>query len=358
MKINRCVYNPLLTPADVKPSDPRFQVDGVFNCGVARCGKEIILLCRVAESVRQREEGKIEIPIVVNEEGKDRIATVVYDKRIQTQFDYSDSRSVFRKRPGGGKLTVNLTSLSHLRVARSEDGIHFTIDDKPSIMPIASQESWGMEDPRITQIEETYYITYSAVTENGVCVSLMKTEDFVDFERMGIIFGPENKDVAIFPEKIAGEYVAFNRPVPFGIGMPSMWLAKSPDLIHWGKQELFLAVSGEGSWDAGRVGAGAVPVKTPKGWLVVYHAADVNDRYCLGIYLLGPEHPEKVIRRMDVPFMEPLAPYEKEGFFGNVVFTCGVLLEEETLMIYYGAADDKICRADVALSDIWEMLGV
>ena len=98
MKINRCVYNPLLTPADVKPSDPRFQVDGVFNCGVARCGKEIILLCRVAESVRQREEGKIEIPIVVNEEGKDRIATVVYDAvRLFGQ------QIRFQKKAGGRK---------------------------------------------------------------------------------------------------------------------------------------------------------------------------------------------------------------------------------------------------------------
>ena len=358
MKINRCTQNPLLTPADVRPSNPRFQVDGVFNCGVARYGDEIILLCRVAESVKQDEEGKIEIPIVVNEEGRDRIATVAYDKRVQTQFDYSDNRTIFRTRPNGGRIAVNLTSLSHLRVARSKDGIHFTIDEKPSIMPIASQESWGMEDPRITQIGQVYYITYSAVTENGVCVSLMKTEDFTYFERMGIIFGPENKDVTIFPEKIGGQYVAFNRPVPFGIGNPSMWLAKSPDLLHWGEQELFMAASKEDGWDAGRIGGGAVPVKTEKGWLVVYHAADENDRYCLGIYLLDPEEPKKVIGKLDVPFIEPETVYEKEGFFGNVVFTCGALLEDETLRIYYGAADDKICRVDVALQDIYEMLGV
>lgn len=358
MKINRCEQNPLLTPADVKPSDPRFQVDGVFNCGVARYRDEIILLCRVAESVKQREEGKIEVPIVVNEGGSDKIATVVYDKRVQTQFNYSDSRTIYRTRPNGGRITVNLTSLSHLRVARSKDGIHFTIDEKPSIMPIASQESWGMEDPRITQIGEVYYITYSAVTENGVCTSLMKTEDFKSFERMGIIFGPENKDVTIFPEKIGGQYVAFNRPVPFEIGNPSIWIAKSTNLIHWGEQELFMAVSKEKSWDAGRVGGGAVPVKTEKGWLVVYHAADENDRYCLGIYLLDLEQPKKIIGKLDVPFLEPETAYEKEGFFGNVVFTCGALLEGETFIIYYGAADDKICRADVALKDIYGMLGV
>lgn len=358
MSVKRCEYNPLLTPADVKPSDPRFKVDGVFNCGVAEYKGEIILLCRVAESVKQEDPDKIEIPIVVSRNGQDKIDTVIYDKKVQTEFIYTDSRSIFKPGPGGKKTTVNLTSLSHLRVARSRDGIHFEIDDKPSIMPIAAEESWGMEDPRITQIGDVYYINYSAVTENGVCVSLIRTTDFATYERMGIIFGPENKDVTIFPEKINGEYVAFNRPVPFGIGTPSIWIAKSPDLIHWGDQKLFCATSREERWDNGRVGGGAVPIRTEKGWLVVYHAADANDRYCLGLYLLDLAHPEKIIASLDMPLMEPEAEYEKEGFFGNVVFTCGALLKDNNLMIYYGAADDKICRADISIQDIFEMLGV
>lgn len=355
--LKRCKYNPLLTPEDVTPSDPRFQVDGIFNCGVAQYREEIILLCRVAESVKQTDENKIEIPVVINENGENVIRTVVYDKKRQDEFDYSDSRSIFKMGAKGRRITANLTSLSHLRVARSKDGIHFTLDEKPSIMPIASEESWGMEDPRITQIGDTYYISYSAVTEHGVCVSLMKTEDFKSFERMGIIFGPENKDVAIFPEKIGGEYVAFNRPVPFGIGMPSMWLAKSPDLLHWGRQKLFMATSDKGRWDEGRVGGGAVPIKTEKGWLVIYHAADAADRYCLGIYLLDLEHPEQILGSLEFPFMEPEEDYEKEGFFGNVVFTCGAFLQEGNVIIYYGAADDKICRADIELDEIYRMLG-
>ena len=106
------------------------------------------------------------------------------------------------------------------------------------------------------------------------------------------------------------------------------------------------------------MGAGAVPLKTEKGWLVVYHAADDSDRYCLGIYLLDLEHPMRVKAKLDIPLMEPETEYEREGVFGNVVFTCGALLKEETLVIYYGAADDKICRADIELGDIYEMLGV
>lgn len=357
-KLERCIYNPLIVPEDVKPSDPRFKVDGVFNCGVASYHGETILLCRVAESVRQQKDHMIEIPVVVNRNGKDEIDTVVYDKSVQTEFDYHDSRSITKENAKGRKMTVNLTSLSHLRIARSKDGVHFQIAEKPSIMPIAAEESWGMEDPRITQIGEEYYINYSSVTENGVCVSLIRTLDFETFERLGVIFGPENKDVTIFPEKIGGYYVALNRPVPFGIGAPSMWIAKSPDLLHWGEQKLFSAVNKEGNWDDGRVGGGAVPIKTEKGWLVIYHAADEMDRYCLGLCLLDLENPEKILARLDHPFMEPEADYEKEGFFGNVVFTCGALLEKDVVIIYYGAADDKICRADIALSDIFELLGV
>ena len=107
--LKRCEYNPLLTPADVIPSDPRFQVDGIFNCGVAQYRDEIILLCRVAESVKQTDENKIEIPVVVNEDGQDVIKTVVYDKKEQPEFDYSDSRSVFKVGPKGKKTTAYLT---------------------------------------------------------------------------------------------------------------------------------------------------------------------------------------------------------------------------------------------------------
>lgn len=358
IEVTRSSYNPLIVPADVIPSLPGFKVDGVFNCGVAVYKGEILLLCRVAESVKQQDENRIEVPVVINKDGEDVISTVIFDKTVQTEYDYTDSRSIFKTGAKGRRKTVSLTSLSHLRLARSTDGIHFTIDDKPSIMPNASQEAWGMEDPRITQIGEDYYINYSAVTEHGICVSLIRTTDFVTYERMGVIFGPENKDVTIFPEKIGGKYVAFNRPVPFGIGDPSMWLAKSPDLLHWGEQQLFSAVSREESWDNGRMGGGAVPIKTEKGWIKIYHAADENDRYCLGIYLLDLEHPERILAKLDRPFLEPEAEYEKEGFFGNVVFTCGAALIDDTAVIYYGAADDKICRADIALQDIYNMLGV
>lgn len=351
LQVKRCAKNPLLSPDMVKPSRDDFKVEGVFNCGAARYHNEVILLCRVAESVRGAKDGQVLIPMVEHIDGKDEITVTRIVKAEHPELDFTDSRTVGRKMKCG-KKTVYLTSLSHFRVARSTDGIHFTIGDTPFIFPDAKEESWGIEDPRITQMEDTYYISYTSVTENGAATSLISTKDFSRYERHGIIFAPENKDVTIFPEKTGGMYLAFNRPVPCGIGSPQMWLAQSPDLIHWGHQKHFCGISEDNGWDSGRIGGGAVPFKTRKGWVKIYHAADGSDRYCLGAFLLDSEDPSKVLAKTKTPILEPEASYEKNGFFGNVVFTCGCLVEEGMVSVYYGAADDKICRADFSVEDL------
>ena len=351
LEVKRCGENPLLIPENVKPSREDFKVEGVFNCGVAKYKDEVILLCRVAESVKGAGEGEVRIPVVSKISGKDEITVLSLRKAEHPELDFTDSRTI-NKMMRQGKRTVYLTSLSHLRVARSKDGIHFTVEDTPSVFPCAEEESWGMEDPRITQIGDEYYINYTSVTENGAATSLISTRDFETFERHGIIFAPENKDVTIFPEKINGMYMAFNRPVPGGIGNPEMWLAQSPDLIHWGHQKHFCGISDADSWDNGRIGGGAVPFKTEQGWVKIYHAADRNDRYCLGAFLLDLSDPSRVIAKTEAPILEPEAAYETEGFFGNVVFTCGCLVEGDCVSLYYGAADDKICRADFSVSQL------
>lgn len=357
MKIKRCADNPLLMPKDVVPSRPDFKVDGIFNCGVAEYKGEILLLCRVAESVISDNGDEVKVPVIVKKDGMDVQDVITYRKKEHPEIDFTDTRHVTQT---GGKRSkvLNLTSLSHLRIARSTDGIHFTVDEKPAVWPISEEESWGMEDPRITKIGDTYYINYTAVTENGPATSLISTKDFVEYQRHGIIFAPENKDVTIFPEKINGAYVAFNRPVPCGIGAPEMWIAKSPDLIHWGEQKHFCGLScdAEERWDNGRIGGGAVPFKTDRGWVKIYHAADKNDRYCLGAFLLDLDDPSKVLARTAGPILEPEMDYEINGFFGNVVFTCGCIARDENVMIYYGAADDKICRADIHLTDIFDAM--
>jgi predicted GH43/DUF377 family glycosyl hydrolase len=224
-------------------------------------------------------------------------------------------------------------------------------------MPNAEEESWGIEDPRITCIEDVYYINYSAVSPKGSATALITTTDFVNYERKGIIFLPENKDITIFPEKINNKYVAFNRPVPNSIGNPDIWLSESEDLIHWGGHKHFYGVSASG-WENGRIGGGAPPFKTEKGWVKIYHAADRSDRYCLGVFLLDLDNPSKIIAKSITPLMEPIEDYETKGFFGNVVFTCGCIVENGIVKIYYGAADDKVCRADISIEDIYTHLGI
>ncbi|VYU11409.1 glycosidase [Clostridium paraputrificum] len=354
--IKRSSRNPLIKPSDVKPSREDFKVEGVFNCGVCKYNNEYLLLCRVAESVIVENDDEVKVPIVVNKDGSDVIDILSFNKKIDKQYDYSDSRSLWYKDASGGRKIAYLTSLSHIRIARSKDGENFKIDDEPFIKPIASEEEWGIEDPRITFIDGVYYINYTSVTRNGAATSLVSTKDFISYERHGIIFAPENKDVTIFPEKINGKYITLNRPVPCAIGGPDMWLAESPDLIHWGKQKHFYGVCNEESWENGRVGGGAVPFLTEKGWVKIYHAADKKDRYCLGAFLLDKNDPSKILGKTLKPIIEPEADYEKEGFFGNVVFTCGCLYEDGIVKIYYGAADDKVCRADIRIEDIFALM--
>lgn len=355
-KVVRCKNNPLLTPDMVKPSCEDFVVKGIFNCGVAKYKEEYILLCRVAEAVNTDNEDIVKFPVIVNENGKSRFKIITLVKSEHKELCFEDSRTITRGTDGNSDV-VYLTTLSHLRIARSKDGIHFTIDEQPTIMPDWKNECWGMEDPRITQIDDTYYINYTAASPNGAQTALITTKDFIEFTRQGCIFLPENKDVAFFPEKINGKYYSFNRPVPKAIGTPDIWLSESYDMIHWGRHEHFFGVTDTG-WENGRIGGGAPPFKTEKGWIKIYHAADRNSRYCLGAFLLDLDNPCKILAKSQEPLLEPEAPYERNGFFGEVVFTCGSLYEGNKVIIYYGAADDTICRVDILLEDLYRHLGV
>lgn len=350
--------NPVLTAADVKPSRDFLKVDGIFNCGAAKLGEEYILLCRVAESCSERKEGYISIPVY--DEREDCLKRVlISEEEIRQKYDTSDSRMIFGINKSGIKKIKHLTSLSHLRIARSRDGVHFEVDPCPALLPHGRYERWGMEDPRITYLEEEkkYCITYTAVSDLGAMPALLITGNFVDFERIGAIFPPENKDVVIFPKRIDGYYYACHRPVPYEIGTPDIWISSSPDLIHWGRHRHVCGVC-EGGWENGRVGSGVPPIATPKGWLHIYHGADAGNRYCLGVMLTDIHRPWEILAKAKRPVLEPEADYEKEGFFGGVVFACGCVQEGSVLKVYYGAADDKIARADISLEELYKFLGV
>jgi len=347
LTIKRAIQNPILSPNNVNASKEGWEVIGVFNAGVAKYQDEILLLLRVAERPINDDPAVYFTPVY--DAAADRMTIRKIDRIANC--DFSDVRVI--KTPERSYLT----SISHIRIARSRDGVIFKIDDKPTILPGSIYESYGIEDPRVTQIEDVYYLTYSAISEYGICTGLMTTKDFVSFRREGIVFHPDNKDVVIFPKPIGGKFYAIHRPSCSHYGKPEMWIAESGDLRRWGNHRHLAGVR-EGYWDGGRIGASAVPIEIEEGWLEIYHGADKENRYCVGAMLLDRDEPWKVIARSEVPLMQPEEDFEMKGFFGNVIFPCGVLVENQDVKIYYGASDTYIGYAETTIAHILENLNL
>jgi len=336
--------NPLLTPEMVRPSAPGFHVRGVFNPAAALFGDEILLLLRVAEDC-EADANEVAVPMVRLEGGIGRPEILRLSRR-DPKVDVSDSRYVVHC----GR--TYLSTLSHLRLARSRDGVRFTVDDHPFLFPADSTESFGVEDARITRIGEIFYINYTCVSPDSWATTLVSTRDFLTLERHGIIFPPQNKDVCLFPEKIQGRYCALHRPHNSGFGRPSIWYAESPDLIHWGKHQCLIRPRNNGLEDE-RVGGGAPCLKTPAGWLQIYHGAGADGTYRLFALLLDPSNPGRVLKRTARAVLEPEADYETKGFFGRVVFTAGaVQYDDGRVWIYYGAADQTTCLAETSVDEL------
>ena len=339
--------NPIVRREDVQPSRKDFRVYGAFNCGAVKVAGEYLLLMRVAERPAA-EPGWLSIP-VLNEK-----CDGVEVRRLRAGapgVDASDPRVV---KLADGQLL--LTSISHLRLARSRDGRRFTVDEKPALSPATPYERYGVEDPRITLLDGRYWINYSAISEKGVVTALASTADWRAFERHGVMFAPTDKDVCIFPEKIGGLYVCRHRPWAEGLGRAAVWTAFSPDLIHWGGHRHTLSPR-PGTWDEERVGCGPPPVKTEHGWLEIYHGANRKGRYCLGAMLAHLKDPTHVLARSIMPVLEPQADYETHGVYAPCVFCNGMVAEDDgTLRIYYGAADTVVACAETTVGEVIEFL--
>ena len=342
MQVFRSPHNPIIGPKDIKPSREDFEVIGVFNAGVARFQDQVILLLRVAERPIGKDADAV--PAAVFDTGAGDIVMKEFS-RNDAENDFSDPRLIIRR----GQ--TYLTSISHLRVARSTDGIRFNIPDTPALSAANDYESFGIEDPRITLIDGTYYVTYVAVCPFGVTTCLASTNDFSSFQRHGVIFCPENKDVVLFPGRINDKFYALHRPVSPLFNSHEIWVAESPDLRCWGNHRCLMGPR-PGFWDEQKIGSSAVPFRTELGWVEVYHGADSNNRYCLGAVLLDARQPGRIIARTDNPLLEPEVDYEIDGFFGKVIFSCGLLFEQDKVKIYYGAADTCICYAELSLNDV------
>lgn len=350
MNIFRFKENPLITPLDVTPLHDGYEVIGAFNAGVAKYDDEILLLLRVAERPISNNPNIIKAPIIDSETKELRI---IEFKRNDSTYNFDDPRMIRY----ADKLDsfLYLTSLSYIRIARSKDGHNFTIDDKAFLYPFNDYQVFGIEDARCSQMGSTYYINFSSVSPMGVCDSLISTKNFETYDYLGNIFAPENKDVLIFPEKINNKFYALHRPSLKSIGNFDIWIASSPDLRSWGNHQHLIGVR-EGSWDSGRVGGGLVPIKTEKGWLELYHGATPDHRYCMGAVLLDLDNPSKVIARTTTPVMEPEFEYEKNGFFGDVVFGSGGFVEENILTMYYGVADTSMAGCQIEIAQILKQL--
>lgn len=253
------------------------------------------------------------------------------------------------------------TGLSSLAVATSDDGLTgWQIDPLRGLQPDPGleEERWGIEDPRITRIDDLYYVVYVGYSAYGPLVCLATTRDFMHWERFGVLQPPEDKDAALFPQTFDGRWALLHRPVPSFGGMGAhVWLSYSPDLRYWGQGRVLLPARRGGWWDANKVGLSPPPLLTMEGWLVCYHGVRVTASgsiYRLGLALLDRDDPAKVLARGNEWVFGPQAPYEQSGDVPYVVFPCGWILRDDgdTLHLYYGAADSVVCAATASLKQL------
>jgi predicted GH43/DUF377 family glycosyl hydrolase len=257
------------------------------------------------------------------------------------------------------------SGLSALAVATSDDGIAgWEVDTARGLKPLADsfEEHWGIEDPRITRVDDEYFVVYTGFSKAGPLVCLARTRDFATFERCGVVMPPEDKDAALFPTRFGGRWALIHRPAPAMAGLSAhIWISFSPDLRHWGDAQILLPARRGGFWDANKVGIGPPPLLTSQGWLVCYHGVRVTASgsiYRLGLALLDRDDPTTVLARGNEWVFGPHEVYERTGDVPDVVFPCGWVLRDDgdTVHLYYGAADSVVCVAEASLAAILDHL--
>ncbi|HCK98943.1 MAG TPA: glycosidase [Candidatus Marinimicrobia bacterium] len=267
----------------------------------------------------------------------------------------------------GGKYIMLFRSHLHngrsiIGKAESEDGFNFQVEPAPFMTPsdepeFQEYEEYGVEDPRITFIDDEYLITYSAYSKNGVRIGLAKTADFRKIERIGLITQADYRNVVIFPEKFNGLYARLDRPHS-EISPWSIWISYSPDLIYWGKSKLIMKPV-QYHWDEMKIGPGAPPIKTERGWLSIYHGVFPTmdgSVYRLGVALHDLKDPAKIIGVGDDWILQPEEVYEITGYVHNVVFTCGAVPEDDgTLKLYWGGADKVMCAGTANIEELVDL---
>jgi predicted GH43/DUF377 family glycosyl hydrolase len=254
------------------------------------------------------------------------------------------------------------TGRSIIGMAKSDDGFNFVSEQEPFMtpskeLPFCEYEEFGVEDPRLTFLEGTYYITYSAYSRHGVRIGLAKTGDFKSVERITFITQADYRNTVLFPEKINGRYVRLDRPHS-DISPWAIWISYSPDLRHWGDSKIVMNPV-KYHWDEMKIGPGAPPIRTDRGWLSIYHGVFPTmdgSVYRLGAALHDLEDPSKMLGVSDRWILQPEDPWELVGYVHNVVFTCAAVPEDDgTLKLYWGGADKVMCAGTVVINELVDL---
>ncbi|MFA5174030.1 MAG: hypothetical protein WC438_02515 [Candidatus Pacearchaeota archaeon] len=365
----------LITPKDIKPSSPKFEILGTFNPGATRLPNgDIILYVRVMEKLKKtKDKNYFYSPRMIGENSFklkiDKFPKKEIERSSELDFVFKDG-------------TKRLTFISHFRkVILDKTGFRVKyIDEKPSFYGVKWDGELGVEDPRIIKLNDLYIMTYVTLSlENNISSSYSISNDCINWYRRGIIFGQQDKDVVMFPEMINKSYVAFDRPEGnFQFSLPHIWVAYSDDLDSWGHLKS-ICLSKKQEWDYSRTGAGPPPIKTKYGWLFIYHgvaeyahlAKNIPENhkismgltdedgkkyvYSVGAALLELQNPTKVLKKSVSPILIPNQDYE-EGTFEHkrVIFPTGLVedLNKKDLLIFSGGGDTVVSVKQISLQKI------
>jgi len=303
-------------------------------------------------------KGKMNDPVVLRYEGnpiltKDQVPYPVETVHNPGVVKYKDRYiMLFRSHLRSGRSIIG--------IAESENGVLFKVRKRPFMVPSDTEpfslyEEYGVEDPRITYLDGRFLITYSAYSRYGVRIGLAETEDFSSLKRISLITEPDHRNVVIFPERFNGRYARLDRPHT-ELHPWSIWISYSNDLIHWGDARILIKPLFY-HWDEMKIGPGAPPIKTDKGWLNIFHGVfKTMDGaiYRAGVAFHRINHPEEVLLVSDNWILQPEDPWEKVGYVHNVVF-CSAAVKEEggAVRLYWGGADTVICTGITTVERLW-----